>query len=70
MEDKQTQSVFISDDMVIHISAYNKYKRIYKTRGYSMLRRVLRDRWYSRHDQDQIITKIHQDEKILMKTEA
>jgi hypothetical protein len=62
MEDNQTQSVFVSHDMVIHFSAYKEYKQLYKSRGYTILRRVLRDRWYSRSDQDKIISKIHRDE--------
>jgi len=60
------QSVFIAD-MVIHVSAYRFYKSLYHNKGYSALRRKLRDRWYSKSDQNKVIRKIHEDS---MKTEA
>ncbi len=60
MED--SESVFI-DDMVIHISAYNYYKSIYRLHGYTKLRKILKKRWYSKSDQNKVISKIHQDGK-------
>jgi hypothetical protein len=66
---KKEQSIFI-DDLVIHVSAYDSYKRIYNQHGYGKLRRTLRHRWYSKSDQNKVIKRIHKDEEILMKTEA
>lgn len=55
-------SIFI-DKMVIHISAYNFYKTIYKQHGYTKLRKVLKSRWYSKTQQNKIISRIHEDMK-------
>lgn len=55
------QSVFIGD-MVLHRSAYSLYRSVFYSKGYRELRKLLRKRWYSKGEQNKIISKIHQDE--------
>lgn len=58
---KTMQSVFVGD-MVLHISAYEVYKKIYKKEGYRNLRKLLRARWYTKSEQNQLISRLHEDE--------
>lgn len=58
--DEESQSIFI-DDMVLHVSVYNLYKTIFRNKGYRALRNTLKDRWYSKSEQNKVIHKIHED---------
>lgn len=57
------KSVFI-DKMVIHVSAYEFYKQIYNQYGYTKLRKVLKNRWYGKAEQNKVISRIHEDKRI------
>ncbi len=60
MESQTEQSVVIGH-MVIHISAYREYKKVYHQKGYAGLRKLLKLRWYSKSEQNKVIRKIHED---------
>ena len=55
-----SQSVFIAN-MVIHVSAYQEYKRLYQRVGYTRLRKQLKQRGYTKSQQSAVISKIHND---------
>jgi hypothetical protein len=55
-----SQSVFIGS-MVLHVSAYQSYKALYKHSGYTKLRKTLKNRGYTKSQQSAVISKIHTD---------
>lgn len=57
------QSVFIKN-LVLHESAFRFYKNVYREKGYTRLRKVLKTRWYSRSEQDAVIHALHEDEQV------
>lgn len=47
--------------MCLHLSAYNRYKELYNKRGYQAVRQAMKEKWYSKSDQNMVIHRIHQD---------
>lgn len=60
--DPYPNSVFIGRHTCIHRTAWTKYLKLFRKESYSGVRRALKELWWPRFAQDDLIHKLHIEE--------